>query len=75
MLTQVTIHESMRMSPPETKQESTVCGDEPNPTKVFRGRNTSMVACLFCRNGHVATAPLERRGTVNSEWYITVCLP
>uniref|UniRef100_A0A0R3NWT8 Histone-lysine N-methyltransferase SETMAR n=1 Tax=Drosophila pseudoobscura pseudoobscura TaxID=46245 RepID=A0A0R3NWT8_DROPS len=25
--------------------------------------------------GHVATVPLEKRRTVNSEWYTTICLP
>lgn len=64
---------------PETKQQSTVWvfQDEPNPTKVVRGRSTSkqMVACFFGITGHVATVPLEHRRTVNSEWYTTICLP
>ena len=62
---------------PETKQQFTVWvfQDEPNPTKVVRGRSTSkqMVACFFGKTGHVATVPLERK-TVNSEWYNTICL-
>ncbi|XP_055316153.1 histone-lysine N-methyltransferase SETMAR-like [Sitodiplosis mosellana] len=64
---------------PETKQQSTVWvfQDEPNPTKVVRGRSTSkqMIACFFGINGHVATVPLQERRTVNSEWYTTICLP
>lgn len=64
---------------PETKQQSTVWvfQAEPNPTKVIRGRSTSkqMVACFFGITGHVATVELERRRTVNSEWYTTICLP
>ncbi|XP_033254026.1 histone-lysine N-methyltransferase SETMAR-like [Drosophila miranda] len=64
---------------PETKQQSTVWvfQDEQNPTKVVRARSTSkqMVACFFGRMGHVATVPLEKRRTVNSEWYTTICLP
>lgn len=64
---------------PETKQQSTVWvfQDEPNPTKVVRGRSASkqMVACFFGITGHVATVALEQRRTVNSEWYTTICLP
>lgn len=64
---------------PETKQQSTVWvfQDEPNRTKVVRGRSTSkqMVACFFGINGHVATVPLHERRTVNSDWYTTICLP
>ena len=30
---------------------------------------------LFLRQNWVATVPLEHRRTVNSEWYITICLP
>ncbi|XP_037949325.1 uncharacterized protein LOC119680542 [Teleopsis dalmanni] len=63
---------------PETKQQSIVWffEDEPNPTKVVRGRSTSkqMVACFFGKTGHVATVPFEQRRTVTSEWY-TTCLP
>ena len=63
----------------ETKQQSTVrvFEDEPNPTKVVRGRSTlkQTVACFFGKTGHVATVPLEQRRTVNSEWYTTICLP
>ena len=61
---------------PETKHQSTVwvCEDDPNPAKVAHGRSTlkQMVACFFCKTGHVATVPLERRMTVNSEWYTTI---
>lgn len=64
---------------PETEQQLTVWvfQDEPNPTKVVRGRSTSkqMVACFFGITGHVATVALEQRRTVNSEWYTTICLP
>lgn len=64
---------------PETKQQSTVWvfQDEPNPTKVVRARSTSkhMVAYFFGINGHVATVPLVKRCTVDSEWYTTICLP
>lgn len=64
---------------PETKQQSTVWvfQDEPNPTKVVRARSTSkqMVACFFGKSGHVATVPLDKLKTVNSEWYTTICLP
>ncbi|GFT06853.1 mariner transposase, partial [Nephila pilipes] len=64
---------------PETKQQSTVWvfQDEAKPTKVVRGRSTSkqMIACFFGINGHVATVALEQRRTVNSEWYMTICLP
>ena len=56
---------------PETKQQSTVWvfQDEPNPTKVVRGRSTSkqMVACFFGITRHVATVPLEQGKTINSE--------
>ncbi|XP_070070207.1 histone-lysine N-methyltransferase SETMAR-like [Drosophila takahashii] len=63
-----------------TKQNKStvwVFEDEPNPTKVIRGRSTSkqMVACFFGKTGHVATVPLEQRRTVNSEWYTTISLP
>ena len=62
---------------PQTKQQPTVLAfePEPNPTKVVCGKITSkqMVASFFCI--HVATVPLEHRRTVNSEWYITICLP
>ena len=34
-----------------------------------------MVACFFCRTGHVAIVLLEHSRTVNSEWYTTICLP
>ena len=34
-----------------------------------------MVACFFCKTGHVATVPFEQRSTLNSEWYTTICLP
>ena len=34
-----------------------------------------MIACFFGINGHVATVVLEKRRTVNSEWYMTICLP
>ena len=48
-----------------------------NPTTVVRGRSTlkQMVACFFGNTGHVATAPLEHRRTVNSEWYTRSYLP
>ena len=63
---------------PESKQESTVWvfEDEPYPTKVVLSRSTSkqMVACFFGKTGHLATAPLEHRRTVNSEWYTTIGL-
>ena len=45
---------------PETKQQSTVWAfeDEPKTAKVVRERSTSqkMVACFFCKTGHVATS-------------------
>ena len=62
---------------PETKQQSIVWvfEDEPNPTKIVRGRSTSkLMASFFFKTGHVATVPLEHRRTVNSEWYTTICL-
>ena len=34
-----------------------------------------MVACFFCKTGHVATVPIEHRRTLNSEWCTTICLP
>ena len=56
---------------PETKQQSTVWifQDEPNPTKVVRGRSTSkqMVACFFKITRHVTTVPFEQSRTINSE--------
>ena len=62
---------------PETKQQSTVWvfEPEPNPTKVVCGKITSkqMVACFFCKTGHVATVPLEHRRTVNPQWSTTTC--
>ena len=64
---------------PETKPQSTVWvfEEEPNRTKVVCGKIISkqMVACFFCKTGHVATAPLEHRRPVNAEWYTTICLP
>ena len=61
---------------PETKQQCTmwVFEDEPYPTKVVRGRRTSkqMVACFFCKTGHVAS--VEHYRTFNSECYSTICL-
>ena len=30
---------------------------------------------FFGKTGHVAIVPVEQRRTVNSEWYITICLP
>ena len=61
---------------PGAKKQFTVWvfEDETNLTKVVRGRSIlkQMVACFFCKTGHVATAPLEHRRTVNSEWYITI---
>ena len=33
-----------------------------------------MVACFFCKTGHVATIPFEHRRMVNSECYTTICL-
>ena len=64
---------------PETKLQSTVWVFEPgpNPTKVVCERITlkQMLACFFCKTGHVATVPLEHRRRVNSEWYTTICLP
>lgn len=63
----------------ETKQQSTVWvfQNESNPTKVVRARSTAkqMVACFFGIKGHVATVPLTKRRTINSEWYTTICLP
>ena len=55
---------------PESKQQSTVFQDEPNPTKVARARSTfkQMIACFFGKTGHVPIVPLEQRRTVNSEW-------
>lgn len=62
---------------PETKHTSTVWvfQDEPNPTKVVRKHSKKMVECFFGVNGHVATVHLVKRHTVNSTWYITICLP
>lgn len=64
---------------PETKQQSTVWvfQNEPNPTKVVRGRSVlkQMVATFFTINGHIATIPLIERRTVNSAWYCTIGLP
>ncbi|GBP47545.1 hypothetical protein EVAR_40101_1 [Eumeta japonica] len=61
----------------ETKQQSTLwmSHDEPNPTKLIRSESTlkQTVACFFSINGHMVTAPLENRKTVNSEWYTTIC--
>ncbi|EFN60885.1 Histone-lysine N-methyltransferase SETMAR, partial [Camponotus floridanus] len=61
---------------PETKQQSTVWvfQNKPNPTKVVRAQSTSkqMLTCFFGKTGHVATVPLEKRRTVNSEWYTTI---
>ena len=64
---------------PESKQQSTmwVFQDEPNSTEVACTRSTSkqMIACFFGKTGHVVIVPLEQRRTVNSEWYIIICLP
>lgn len=30
---------------------------------------------FFSKSGYVATVPLETQRTVNSAWYITICLP
>lgn len=64
---------------PEKKEQSRqwVFENEANPTKVQRARsvNKKMIASFFSIDGHVATIALEDRKTVNSEWYITNCLP
>ena len=63
---------------PETEGQPTVWvfEDEPNPTKLVRGRSTSkqMVVSFFGKTGHVATVPLEYCRTVSSEWYIIIFL-
>jgi len=59
---QVTNHGSVLMR--MTQEQSTVWDfeDEPNPTKLVRGRRTSkqVVACFFGKTGPVATVPLEQ---------------
>ena len=75
----VTVSESWNYAyEPETKQQYTVWAleDEPNPTKVVRGKCTSkqMLACFFGKTVHVATVPLEHGRTLNSEWHTTICL-
>ena len=74
---QVTYHESMRMSPKQNNSTPCVFEDEPIPTKVVCGRSTlkRIVACFIGKTDHVAAVPLEHRRTVNSEWYTTICLP
>ena len=64
---------------PEIKTQSTVWvfpNEEP-PTKIKRAQSVGkkMIASFFSANGHVATITLEDRRKVNSEWYITKCLP
>ena len=34
-----------------------------------------MIAVLFAKSGHVTSTPLQKRKTVNAEWYINICLP
>lgn len=64
---------------PETKRQSTVwCfEDERTPTKCRRARSSQkqMIASFFCKTGHIATVVLEDQKTVNSEWYVSVCVP
>lgn len=64
---------------PETKAQSSVWlfpFEEP-PVKLKRSRSSGkkMVATFFRRSGHVATIELEDRRTVNSDWYVSICLP
>ena len=64
---------------PKGKQQLTVwvLQDEPNPTKVVCAQSTSkkMVGFFFEKTGHIVTVPLDYHGTVNSEWYTTICFP
>ena len=59
----------------ETKQQSTIWAFEnkSNPMKVVCGKKQfGANGRLFLRKtGHVATVPLEQRGSVNSRWYTT----
>lgn len=64
---------------PDSKQQSTVWlfpGETP-PVKFRRSKSAAkqMIAVFFTKSGHIASVPLEERKTVNSEWYITTCLP
>ena len=61
----VTGDESLIAYEPETKQQFTkwVLEPGPNPRKAICGKIIlkQMVACFFCKTGHVATVPLEHR--------------
>ena len=61
---------------PETKQQSDVWVFEPelNPMKIVCEKIASkqMMACFFCKTGHVATVRLDNSRRVNSEWYTTI---
>ena len=63
---------------PESKQQSIVWvfQSEPKPTKIVRSRSAAkqMIACFFSYTV-VATVALEDRRIVNTDWYITICLP
>ena len=72
---ELTNHGNVYAYEPKTKQQSTVWvfEDEPNPTKVVRGRSSSkQVACFFSKTGHIATVPLEQCCRINSEQYNTI---
>ena len=58
----------------ETTDNLWVFEDEPNPTKVVRGRSTSkqMAASFF---GKLGPFHHEHRRTVNLKWFTTICLP
>ena len=62
---------------PESKQQFTfwVFQNEPKPT-VVRSHSAAkqMIACFFGYTGHVTTVALEDRRTVNTDWYIIICL-
>lgn len=64
---------------PELKTQSAVWvfPNENPPTKIKRSRSVGkkMVASFFSASGHIATITLEDQRTVNSEWYVTKCLP
>lgn len=63
----------------ENKRQTTqwVFAWEEKPTKAKRARSVGkqVVASFFGRKGHIASVASELKGTVNAEWYHTICLP
>ena len=64
---------------PESKQQSSVCllprESPPVKFKISTSTSNQMIAVFFAKSGHVTSTPLQKRKTVNAEWYINIGLP